>query len=275
MKVKRFLFPLFVTCLCVGCGQNSFQNNVTENTNQNYEISSEIVSDDSLEKDEKSSSKGFSANLSGTDYTTRFNLTQDQGFWKVVVKNTGTNPITFVAEGAKTSNAIRINAGQTKEIYNTSKWPAGTYYANFTCGGGMKGAASCRTATTIGELELSNATAIVDVEELPSPKAVTQAFSVNLNHTGTTYTTRFNLSSQQGYWKVMIKNTGKKPIIYTTEGAQNSSVYKIPTGKTQIVYSKTKWLAGTYTANFSSDDSLSGNATCTIASTFEELNIPS
>lgn len=230
-----------------------------------------------LNDQERSNAKGFSINLVGSDCIARFNLTAEQGFWKIAIKNNGPNLITFVVDGPKTSDIISIHVHQTKSIYNKSKWPAGTYTAIFTCGSDMKGAASCRTASSVDELDLSkiDSLSVDTIDPNLLPKVTTQSFNVNLNDCGTTYTTRFNLTTEQSFWKVTIKNIGSQPIIYSTEGPQNSPVYKIPAGTTKIVYSKIKWPAGTYTANFSSDANLQGSASCIVASKFDELNIPS
>ena len=51
--------------------------------------------------------------------------------------------------------SVSIAAGTSTSVYSTNKWPADTYYANFTCGKAeMKGSAACRVASTIPELDI-------------------------------------------------------------------------------------------------------------------------
>ncbi len=65
-----------------------------------------------------------------------------------------------ITKGSETGTVVEnsdvtIAAGVSTSIYSKNAWPADKYYSNFTCGKtGLSGAASCRIASTKGELDI-------------------------------------------------------------------------------------------------------------------------
>lgn len=104
-----------------------------------------------------SSSQEFNEELSGTEMEERFRLRDDLRYWKVWLKNEGTNDIIFsVSKGKDTKPIYLDKCGKgTWVMSSEKKEKVGTYYANYTSGKAeMKGRTACRIATTLEELDL-------------------------------------------------------------------------------------------------------------------------
>lgn len=109
-------------------------------------------------------------------------------------------------------------------------------------------------------------------------RASTKRWSIDLS--GDSISKDFEVTSSYPYAKVWIDNDGSGDIKFTitktspTGTVVSGSNVSIPAGTTAVVYSSKKWSAATYYANFTSGkSSMSGTATCRVASTIEELDI--
>lgn len=107
------------------------------------------------------STKRWSINLSGDSMSKAFSVTSSYPYAKVWIANNGTGNIIFtITKNSSTGDVvsgsnITIAAGKSVSVYSTNKWPAATYYANFTSGKvDMVGLAACRVASTIEELDI-------------------------------------------------------------------------------------------------------------------------
>ncbi|MBQ7801184.1 MAG: M56 family metallopeptidase [Oscillospiraceae bacterium] len=126
----------------------------------------EIISQDevqaaSAESKASASSKLWSIDLSSDAMSKGFKVTSSYPYAKVWVSNTGTGDIKFtITQSSPTGSVvsgsnITIKAGTSTSVYSTNKWPAVTYYANFTCGkADLAGVAACRVASAIEELDV-------------------------------------------------------------------------------------------------------------------------
>lgn len=109
----------------------------------------------------RASTSRWSISLSGTEMSKGIEVTSSYPHAKVWVDNKGSQSIKFtITKGSETGSVVKgtsvsIAAGTSTSVYSTNKWPADTYYANFTCGKAeMKGSAACRVASTIPELDI-------------------------------------------------------------------------------------------------------------------------
>lgn len=126
----------------------------------------EIVTPEEVESlvaapETRASTSRWSISLSGTEMSKSIEVTSSYPHAKVWVNNEGSESIKFtITRGSETGSVVKgtsvsIAAGTSTSVYSTNKWPADTYYANFTCGKAqMKGAAACRVASTIPELDI-------------------------------------------------------------------------------------------------------------------------
>ena len=126
----------------------------------------EIVTPEEVESvvtapETRASTSRWSISLSGTEMSKGIEVTSSYPHAKVWVDNKGSQSIKFtITKGSETGSVVKgtsvsIAAGTSTSVYSTNKWPADTYYANFTCGKAeMKGSAACRVASTIPELEI-------------------------------------------------------------------------------------------------------------------------
>lgn len=124
-------------------------------------VSPEEVQAASTGSPARASSKLWSISLSGDSMSQSFNVTSSYPYAKVWVHNQGRGDIKFtITQSSPTGSVvsgsnITIAAGTATSVYSTNKWPAATYYANFTCGkANMAGSAACRVASTIEELDI-------------------------------------------------------------------------------------------------------------------------
>lgn len=72
-------------------------------------------------------------------------LNDDFGYWKITVKNMGTDDIKV---GISTEDGISIIPSGEWYIYNTEKWKSGVYTVTFISDAGMYGNASCRISSS-------------------------------------------------------------------------------------------------------------------------------
>lgn len=126
----------------------------------------EIVTPEEVEKmvsgpAARASKSKWSIELSGTSMSQRTDVTAEYPYMKVWIKNDGKRGIQFtITKGSETGTVVEnsdvtIAAGVSTSIYSKNAWPADKYYSNFTCGKtGLSGAASCRIASTKGELDI-------------------------------------------------------------------------------------------------------------------------
>lgn len=126
----------------------------------------EIVTPEEVESvvtapETRASTSRWSISLSGTEMSKGIEVTSSYPHAKVWVDNKGSQSIKFtITKGSETGSVVKgtsvsIAAGTSTSVYSTNKWPADTYYANFTCGKAeMKGSAACRVASTIPELDI-------------------------------------------------------------------------------------------------------------------------
>jgi len=111
--------------------------------------------DDSITKSSENS-----ATLSGDTMSDLFDLTEDMGWFKVWIKNEGTNDIVFTITRDSPSGSllegsnIKIGKNKTIEVYNNKALSKGAYYINYTSGkSDMSGSTACKVASTQAELD--------------------------------------------------------------------------------------------------------------------------
>lgn len=126
----------------------------------------EIVTPEEVESvaagpETRASTSRWSISLSGTEMSKGIEVTSSYPHAKVWINNEGSKSIKFtITKGSETGSIVKgssvsIAAGTSTSVYSTNKWPADTYYANFTCGKAqMKGTAACRVASSIPELDI-------------------------------------------------------------------------------------------------------------------------
>jgi hypothetical protein len=117
----------------------------------------EIVSPEEVERVASSQD----SSLSGDSMSQAFEVTSACHYAKVWISNSGTGNVKFtITESTPTGSVVNgsnvtIASGISTIVYSTNKWPAGTYYANFTSGkAALNGEAACRVASTIEELDI-------------------------------------------------------------------------------------------------------------------------
>jgi beta-lactamase regulating signal transducer with metallopeptidase domain len=116
----------------------------------------EIVSPEEVTR--MAASQGSS--LSGDSMSQAFEVTSACPYAKVWISNSGTGNVRFtMTESTPTGSVVNgsnvtIASGISTIVYSTNKWPAGTYYANFTSGkADLSGDTACRVASSVEELD--------------------------------------------------------------------------------------------------------------------------
>jgi hypothetical protein len=116
----------------------------------------EIVSPEEVER----AAASQVSSLSGDSMSQAFEVTSTCPYAKVWVSNTGTGNIKFtITKNTPTGSVVNgsnvtIAAGTSTSVYSTNKWPADTYYANFTSGkADLSGDTACRVASSVEELD--------------------------------------------------------------------------------------------------------------------------
>lgn len=99
----------------------------------------------------RASTQRWGISLSGTSMSKDFEVTSNYCYAKVWIDNSGSGNLIFtITRGSPTGSvvsgsSVTIAAGTSTSVYSTNKWPADTYYANFTSGkAGLSGTAACR-----------------------------------------------------------------------------------------------------------------------------------